>query len=165
VLIEAWSRVAEAAPGATLTLVGDGPERSALLAAADGVRSRSVHLVGFQGDVTGCLYGSDLFVQPSLAEGLPVAVLEAMACGLPVVATSVGGVGEAVDDGTTGLLVPAGDPGSLAEAMLELLRDPRRARKLGLAGRQRVVRRFDAPRMVEAYLELYRSFLSTVPSG
>lgn len=97
-----------------------------------------------------------LLVLPSAWEGTPNVVLEAMACGLPVIATPVGSLPDLVDDGQTGRLVPVGDPGALALALLELLDDPRRAERMGAAGRRRVEAEFDAAAVREAMGGIYR---------
>jgi len=159
VLLAAWSEVATAMPGARLLLVGDGPERARLERTAASFVPDSVVFTGQRDDVAACLKALDLYVQPSLAEGLGTSVLDAMACGLPVVASRVGGLPEAVADGETGLLVPPGDPSALATAVLELLRDPERAAAMGAAGRRRVEEHFTLERMVEGYLMLYRELL------
>ncbi|MEA2406364.1 MAG: hypothetical protein QOE69_483 [Thermoleophilaceae bacterium] len=97
----------------------------------------------------------DVFVLPSWTEGMPVTVLEAMAAGKPVVATSVGGTPELVVDGVTGVLVPPRDPEALAAALRELLADRARAGRLGAAGRARVAERFTLERMTDRVLEVY----------
>jgi len=138
-LLRAFARVQERWPSARLLLVGRGPEvpRLRALAHALGV-SDCVSLVGEQADVSPYLREMTLYVQPSLAAGIPNSVLEAMAAGLPVVATAVGGIPEVVLDGKTGLLVAPGDPSALAEAILTLLTNPRLAEGFGRAGRARV---------------------------
>jgi glycosyltransferase involved in cell wall biosynthesis len=103
---------------------------------------------------------ADIFVTPSVSEGLGVAVLEAMAMGRPVVATATGGLPEAVLDGETGLLVPPGEPAALAEALVSLLRDPTRARRMGEAGRERALAHFDSRRIVPRILALYEALVS-----
>jgi len=101
------------------------------------------------------LAGSDVLCLPSSVEGLPLVVLEAMAQGKPVVATAVGGTPELVVDGETGLLVPPGDAGALADALEEILRDPELARRFGDAGRRRVLRSFSLSAMTGRVLGLY----------
>lgn len=154
-LLEAWSLVVAELPGARLALLGDGPERRHLERLAAALPPGSVHLLGQREGAPGWLKALDLYVQPSLAEGLGSAVLEAMACRLPVVASRAGGLVEAVVDGATGLLVPPGDGSALAAAMVALLRDPGRRGAMAAAGRARVEESFAAPAMVDAYLELY----------
>ena len=137
------------------SFVGEGPDRAAV--AAD-VRRRvagRVEFLGARRDVPELLAAADLFVLSSRSEGLPISVLEAMAAGLPVVATNVGGVSELVVDGETGFLVPPADPRALAEAVGRLLRDPHLRHRFGAAGRRRAERRFDVARFHEAHVRLY----------
>lgn len=136
-------------------IAGAGAEREKLrqLAAALGLREE-IEFVGFVADVTGFLASIDLFVLPSLFEGLGVAALEAMAAGRPVVATEVGGLSELVEDRRTGLLVPPGDAHALARAIRELVSDDSLMLELGENGRRRVAERFTMERMArqnEAY--------------
>jgi glycosyltransferase involved in cell wall biosynthesis len=119
-----------------------------------GIREH-VHFLGWREDVADVLRASDIMVLPSLAEGLPMAILEAMACARPVVATPVGGVPEAVVDGQTGLLVPSEDAPALAQAVLRLLRDPALARRMGDAGRRRAESLFSLDRVVSCVESLY----------
>ena len=151
-LIRALERI-----DATAVLVGrdleeDGRYEVELRALAD---SRRVVFAGYRDDVPALLAGCDVFCLPSTAEGLPLVILEAMAQGKPVVATAVGGTPEAVVDGETGILVPAGDADALTEALDALLRDPERARRLGEAGRRRVAADFDADTLAARVLALY----------
>jgi glycosyltransferase involved in cell wall biosynthesis len=152
-LLEALARVR--APCHTV-LAGDGP---ALPAVAAGVQenglSERVELLGARADIPELLAGSDVFVLSSHSEGFPVSILEAMAAGLPVVATNVGGVAEAVEDGETGLLVPAADAEALARALERLVSDADLRRRLGAAGRARALLLFDVRRYRAAYVELY----------
>ena len=134
------------------TLVGDGPDLAEVSAAA----SSRVELLGARADVSDLLARSDVFVLSSRSEGFPVSILEAMAAGLPVVATDVGGVAEAVVHRETGFLVPAADPQALAGALAELVADVELRHHLGAAGRVRALRLFDAPRYRAAHLDLYR---------
>ena len=156
VLLEALPQVEDAA----LVVIGDGPQRAALesLAARLGLSAR-VYWAGFQPDVTRWLLAFDLFVQPSHYEGLPTTVLEAMAAGLPVVATAVGGTPEVVVDGVTGLLVPPRDSAALAQAIAALLRDPELRGRMGKAGRERVAQHFSVERMVRKTERLYAELL------
>jgi glycosyltransferase involved in cell wall biosynthesis len=121
--------------------------------------SERVLLTGYRSDVGQVLSELTVSVLPSLSEGLSNAVLEAMASGLPVVATRVGGTPEAVEDGVTGLLVPPSDPQALATAIAEVLSDPVRAAAMGAAGREAVVARFGMDRMVHATEQLYLDLL------
>jgi len=97
----------------------------------------------------------DLFVLPSLSEGMPLALLEAMAAGVPAIATRVGGTTEVIDDGRTGTLVAPGDSRVLAAAITTLLENPRLAKELGQAARQAVAARFSLAGMVQAYERVY----------
>lgn len=128
------------------------------------VRDRLI-VVGFQEDVVPFLHAMDVFVLPSRTEGLPITILEAMAAGKPVVATPVGGIPEVVRDGETGLLVPPGDPGRLAEALIRLLEAPTLARAMGEAGRAWVERAFSLEQEAKQTCALYRHILAASPSG
>ena len=143
--------------GVTLLVVGEGPLRPRLerLAAELGVGER-VRFLGERDDVEHLLAAAEVFVLSSRSEGVPKAVLEAMAAGLPVVATAVGGVPEVVVPGGTGLLVPGGRGEELVRAVAELLAHPARARAMGRAGRRRVEERFSLEAMLAAYAALYR---------
>jgi glycosyltransferase involved in cell wall biosynthesis len=114
-----------------------------------------------QDDVRPWLADSDLFVLPSLSEGISITLLEAMAAGLPAVATDVGGNREVIRDGETGLLVPVEDAAALASAMLSVLTDPVQARRMGAAGRERVDADFNINRTVAAYEQAYIELLGT----
>ena len=149
-LLRAFSRVSARWPEAELLLVGRGPEEARLKALAENLgTSTRIHFVGEQGDVAPFLHQMDLYVQASVAEGMPNCVLEAMAAGLPVVATAVGGTPEAVVEGETGLLVPPRNPIALADAMLKLLEDRRLAEAFGRAGRARLETHFSEERMLQ----------------
>lgn len=124
------------------------------LAADLGIRSR-VHFLGWRQDVAEILNAADIVVLPSLAEGLPLAILEAMACARPVIATGVGGIPQAVLDGQTGLLVPPDDPDALSRAMLRLMQDRDLARRFGEEGRRHVEREFSRERFVARIQTLY----------
>ncbi len=156
ILIRAAGRILRDAPGTTFNIVGEGPEKKVLrnLAAREGV-SEHIRFTGFVGNVGNVLAASHLLVLPSRWEGMPNVVLEAMACGRPVVASNVDGCSEVVEDGETGRLVPPEDPDALAEAVLEILQNPERAKAMGQAGRSRAETDFSVSKMVNAYEELY----------
>lgn len=144
-----------------LVLVGEGPLRAearSLLAAAG--MSELAWLPGERADVPDLMRGLDAFVLPSLAEGISNTILEAMASGLPVLATDVGGNSELVVAGETGELVPAMNDRALADALARWADDPQRAAAMGRAGRQRVERRFALAAMVGAYESLYDGLVS-----
>jgi glycosyltransferase involved in cell wall biosynthesis len=145
-------------------LVGDGPERAALTAAiAQHGLEELVWLAGDREDIPDLLACMDVFVLPSLGEGISNTVLEAMATGLPVIATRVGGNPELVQDGVTGLLVPVADVPALAAAILALAQDPARCEQMGRAAVQRVTTDFDWERAVSAYLQVYDELLGLAP--
>jgi glycosyltransferase involved in cell wall biosynthesis len=165
-LVRAFLRLRELAPGERgrlrLVLVGDGPLRTEaeVLLAAAGAREQA-WLAGARDDVPELLQGLNVFVLPSIAEGISNTILEAMACGLPVVATRVGGNAELVVAGETGQLVPPSDPDALARAMLAYVRAPARAGREGAAGRVRIERRFSLEAMVERYMAVYDEVLKS----
>jgi glycosyltransferase involved in cell wall biosynthesis len=145
----------------TALLVGEGPERPGAEALIRRLGlAHSVSLLGDREDVPQLLAASQVFVLSTRSEGLPVSILEAMAAGLPVVATGVGGVPELVVDGETGLLVRPGDPAALAAALRRLLEDPELRRKLGAAGRARVGTHFTLDSFHEAHVAVYRRELA-----
>jgi len=147
-------------PDIVLWIGGDGPERSALEALAGELKLESrVRFLGRRADKADLLAACDLFVLPSRAEGLGVAALEAMALARPVVASAVGGLGEVVVDGETGLLVPPEDPQALSHALHELGGDSALRAQLGEAGAARAREHFLAERMVHDYEKLYREVL------
>lgn len=144
ILLDAFRRARNANPGLTLTLIGDGPDRRALEAAAADLGG-AVRFLGYrnQAQVADALAVCDALVLPSFAEGVPVVLMEAMAAGRPVVATQVGGIGELVQDGISGRLVPPGDPEALAGAIHDVLDN---GPAMGTAGRETVTVHFDAAR-------------------
>lgn len=155
-LLEAYARIPAEAGRHCLVLVGDGPCRRELeaRAAQPDLRGR-VRLLGERGDVPRLLAAFDVFALPSLAEGISNTVLEAMASGLPLVATRTGGNPELVEDGVTGRLVAVGDTASLADALAGYVREGHLRALHGKAGRQRAVEHFSLERMVERYRQLY----------
>lgn len=151
-LVEALAAI----PAMHVAIAGRGEEETRLRAQAGetGVAAR-LHLLGLRDDVESVLDAADVFSQPSLSEGLPLAVLEAMAHALPVVATRVGGVPEAIDDGETGCLVPAGDSSALATALARLLDDASLRERIGSAARARAIESFSIDAMVRGYRALW----------
>jgi glycosyltransferase involved in cell wall biosynthesis len=155
-LLDAATLVTRAVPDATFVILGRGDLLDMLKerARALGIEKR-VMFLGYREDVAALLQAIDVFVLPSLSEGLPLALLEAMAAAKPLVATEVGGIPEVVVDGETGFLVPPKNPEALAEKILLLLTDAELARRLGRHARLRVEERFSIASMVRAYEALY----------
>jgi glycosyltransferase involved in cell wall biosynthesis len=155
-LLRAARRVKDEFAGFTLEIVGEGPSRPELesLQRQLGLGG-SVVLLGAREDVPSLLRNSDFFVLSSRTEGLCLSLLEAMACGLPVVATDVGGNREVIADSGGGILVPSGSPELLADAVLSILRRPSVRLQMGRAARSRVERAFDLRTVVSRYEELY----------
>jgi len=167
VLLEAAAIVAASRPDWHLALAGDGPDRRALQDRADGLPGLSgrVHWLGRRDDVPALLKGADLLVLPSLWEGMPNVVLEAMAARRAVVATAVEGTEDLVIPGQTGWLVPPGEVAPLASALLEAAADSSRRIRFGEAGRARVEARFTPGRVVEAYERLWAGVLGLAPGS
>lgn len=149
-----------------LVFAGGGPQRAEVEAILDagGVRPLA-WLAGERDDVPDILRGLDVFVLPSLAEGISNTILEAMSTGLPVLATAVGGNVELVEPGVTGTLVPAADSAQLGAALLAYLADPALARRHGHDGRQRVEQRFSLAVMVARYERMYARLLGRAQPG
>jgi glycosyltransferase involved in cell wall biosynthesis len=154
--LHALARLSNRNSDAMLQVVGGGPRREKIVALADelGLPDR-VRLLGARDDVPELLSRAACLVLVSDYEGCPLSVIEAMAAGVPVIASRVGGLTELVDHGVTGLLVPHDDPDALAAAVGELLADPERARRLGRAGRERARELYSIERMVAATVALY----------
>ena len=153
-------------PDATFVLAGDGPLSAELQAEARdlGVAGRCVFL-GQRADVAALLAAADLFALPSLFEGLPVSVLEAMAAERPVVATAIGGTDEVIVSEESGLLVPPRDPAALASAIRRLQADPTFARRLALAARARVEREFSSEATARNVMRVYDEVLAEARGG
>lgn len=155
-LLAAAARVATVHPDFRLLIAGDGPCRGGLeTLASEANLGNVVDFLGVVRDVPGLLTKGRLFVLSSVTEGISLTLLEAMARGLPVIATAVGGNPEVVAAGRTGLLVPPRDPDALAEALGQLWTQPDLRARMGAAGRQRVEALFDVRRMVADYEALY----------
>jgi len=166
VLMDAAVEVLRRFPDAHIECVGGGPELEPLIARAEA--RGMLHAITFLGqrdDVPARLADADIFVLPSRSEAFPNAVLEAMAAGLPIVASGVGGILEVIDNERTGLLVPAGEPQPLADRLCRLMADPAVAARLGEAARDEVRARFSFDRMVSAFEDLYLSELTRRPDA
>lgn len=159
-LLEAFARVLERRPDARLVAIGDGPQLPAVQAAvaARGWEARA-RLLGARPDADDLAGGADVLALPSLTEGLPGVVLEAGAREVPAVAYDVGGVAEAIEDGRTGYVVPAGDLDRFAERLLVLLDDPARARRMGALAGERVRVGFDLRVVADAFERLYQELV------
>jgi glycosyltransferase involved in cell wall biosynthesis len=158
VLLEAAVRLRSLRPAVHFWIVGEGARRAELEARVDGMDLRGrVHFLGARRDVPELLRASTVLVLPShpVVETLPLAVLEAMAAGVPVVATPVGSIPEVIRDGENGLLVPPADAAALAGAIASLVGDGPRARRLAEAGRRTVAQRYSAARMAAGYAALF----------
>jgi glycosyltransferase involved in cell wall biosynthesis len=156
--LEMANRLVQQIPNARFLLIGDGPCREALerKASPSGL-APVVKFLGTRDDVPRLLAAMDVFVLTSHIEANPVSILEAMSAGRPVVATNVGSVSEAVSEGKTGFLVPAGDAVALAERVLELLHNRELRKSLGVAGRQQVITHWSIDSMVHGYEQLIES--------
>jgi len=165
-LARAFVRLIQVMPGAEqrlrLVMVGEGPlrERVRMLLAEAGV-DQYAWLPGERNDVARIMRSFDLFVLPSLAEGISNTILEAMATGLPVLATDVGGNPELIQAGVTGTLVPRDDPESMARAMRTYVESAELCRRQGSEARRTVERKFGMEAMVNAYMAVYDQLLAT----
>ncbi|MBA3688941.1 MAG: glycosyltransferase [Chloroflexi bacterium] len=156
ILLRALAPLLKRFPDLHVLIVGDGPLRESLIATIERLPApQRIRLVGNRLDVNDLLAASDLFVLPSLWEGLPMALLEAMASGLPVVATKVSGSSQVVVDNKTGFLVPPGDVNRLAAAIATMLGDPERARLMAEAGLERVRRLYSGRAQAARHAEIY----------
>jgi glycosyltransferase involved in cell wall biosynthesis len=163
-LFEAWPSIVAEFPDARLLVVGDGSLRPRLEARAQelGVAG-SVLFAGFRADIPRVLDAIDVLALPSLYEGMPLTAIEASAMGRPVVATAVDGTPEVIREARTGRLVPPADPGALSRAIRGVLRDPLGAARMGRAGRDFVIDRFDVHRHVAATARVYRAVAGVAP--
>jgi glycosyltransferase involved in cell wall biosynthesis len=160
VALESVRRLRPSFPGLRLVIVGDGPARGGVEALA-GELGDAVVMAGHRDDVMDVLDAVDVLVHPSRVDAFPTALLEAMAAGVPVVATSVGGIPEIVEDGRTGTLIGApAQPERLGEALAELLGDEALRRSRGEAGRERFEREFSAERWAERLRAVYEDAIA-----
>ncbi len=165
VLLRAFAAVRAARPGARLLLVGTGTEEESLRRLADGLGiADAVRFLGFRNDVPEITAALDVAVLASIdCDASPAVVKEAMYLEKPVVVTDIGGLREMVQDGVTGRVVPPGDPGALAAAILALLDDPQGARAMAARAREVVRAKYTVTAMVDAYERAYRSLLQAAP--
>lgn len=161
-LLRAFAQAQAVVPALRLVLAGDGPERPQVeaLAREHGITGR-LHLLGWVDDLPRFYATLDIFALSSLNEGTPVAAIEAMAAGRPVVSTDVGGVPDVVEPGVCGLLVPAQDPAAMAAAFVRLASDAHQRRTMGAAGRTRARERYSHLRLVADIERLYQAKLGT----
>jgi glycosyltransferase involved in cell wall biosynthesis len=163
-LIRAVAEARQSAPALRLILIGDGAERPQLDEVVRRERvSDNVRFMGHRDDSRALLAGADLYANSSTSEGISLTILEAMAAGLPVVATRVGGTPEVVLDGQTGRLVDARDPSAMAAALVEFSLRRAAASAMGAAGRHRVCQHFTIDRMVEQYAAMYGAATGEYP--
>ncbi len=161
VALSAFRRVKDVLPDALFLQVGDGPEREFLEGEAKRLSlGDSVRFLGVRPDVERLLPAFDIFLLSSKTESFSNAILEAMAAGLPVIATRVGGNPECVKEGETGLLVPSGSPEEMAKAMLTLARNPDLRRQMGRRGRERILETFSYEKSREDLRRLYHDLLT-----
>ncbi len=157
-LLHALAEVAKHCPEILLIVAGDGPSKNEIeQSIVDLQLQNNVLLLGTRRDMPELYASFNVFILPSLNEGMPLTVLEAFASGLPVVATRIGAIPSVVQDGVSGILVDPGDVGSLAAAILKLAREPELRTRMGAAGRQKVRAEYTASSMAHKYLDLYRS--------
>jgi glycosyltransferase involved in cell wall biosynthesis len=156
-VLEVVREVLAAFPKTLFVFVGDGPDRAAFESQSTKLGiGASVVFTGTRADMPGVYKSFDIFLLPSVNEGLPMSLLEAMAAGVPVIATAVGGIPEVVRGGQTGLLVKPADAGELSAAIVRLLSDSGLRTRLGLEGQQLVRRLYSAERMTQDYFAVYR---------
>ena len=156
VMLECIRNMVSEVPDARFLFFGKGSlkEKIGNMAAEMGIGD-ACRFCGFREDLPALLPSLDLLVHPAVMEGLGVSLLQASACGVPIVAAKAGGIPEVVIQGKTGVLVPPGDPQALARAVIRLLKEREEAERMGRAGRRMVEQRFSIDRMVEEYLDLY----------
>jgi N-acetyl-alpha-D-glucosaminyl L-malate synthase BshA len=157
-LVYAMAIVEKQVPGARLMLIGDGPERHSVekLVKSLGLQQK-VFLTGFRSDVANLLGCNDAVVLCSETESAPLTLLEGMSSGLPVIATSVGGIPEIIQDGVNGFLVPPKNPEAIADRILQLNAEPTLRTRLGKAARETVLQRYTADKVVDQYLKIYEN--------
>jgi len=154
--LEAAASILRSGKRVQFVVVGDGPLKERLIKQAKNLRiSQHVHFIGFREDIPQILAVIDILVVPSLFEGLPLTILEAMHTGKAIIASRVGGIPEAIKDGETGILVSPRDCHALTKGILELLKDPEKRKQMGEKGKQRALQHFEVERMVKEYASIY----------
>jgi len=166
IFLKAARLVRDSTNNVVFLLVGDGPliARNKRLA-KDLKLDGAVIFTGWRTDIDRIMPALDILVMCSRVEGLNVSILEAMACGKPVVGTNVKGIRELVTDGKDGVLIPVGDPSSLARAILDLINNPQTAARMGLHGRRKVERSYSVEGLIDAYTRLYYEVSSQCKAG
>src|SRR5262249_2700581 len=169
VLVEASVPILRRFPEARFEFIGEGPERDALEARAKALGvANAIAFAGRSDDVAARLAAADIFVLPSRTESFPNAVLEAMAAGLPIVASGVGGILELIENGRTGWLVPPDETAALADRVMHLMGNPVEGARMGAAARADALARFSFDRMIAGFDDLYSSELvrrGAAPAG
>jgi glycosyltransferase involved in cell wall biosynthesis len=155
-LVEAFGKINAEVANAKLLLVCRGKLDEVNAAIARMPQPGRVILAGWRDDSTACYNVMDVFVQPSLSEAFSQVLLEAMAVGLPAVATDVGGAREVIESGENGMIVPPGDPASIAREAISFYRDPDKRARFRAAARKRIATDFTSEKMIERHIELYR---------
>ena len=160
ILLEAMKLVVERMPSARLIILGEGERQKSLEVLADQIgQGNEVIFAGFRSDVSDFYDLADVYVSSSLAEGLGSSILDALAAGVPVVATAVGGIPEYIDNGKTGLLVPAADPQALARAVIDQIQNPEQARAMAHRGKEIIRQRFSVEKMIGDTVAYYEDLL------
>ena len=160
-LIDAVKEVVRKYPNIHVLFIGDGPLRKELeLQVKRHGLDSIIQFLGFRSDIKELLGVFDIFILPSLFEGLPNVILEAMACGKPVIATNVSGIPEVVVDHQTGILIPPKDSDAIVQAIFEMLQDPGKIKMMGRMSRERVEKKFNLEGQVNAFIRLYEKMLS-----
>jgi glycosyltransferase involved in cell wall biosynthesis len=158
VLLQAVAKLQAEFPGLSLDLVGDGYEMDTLRAmTAELGLQDTVNFLGRMNDVTSVLKRADIYVQPSLNEGLPNSLLEAMSCGLPVVVTNVGGMPDVVSDGVEGFVVEPANADALAIALGKLLRDRELRKEVATRCRTKIQQEYSLDSVADNYIALYKT--------
>ncbi|MFQ5867209.1 MAG: glycosyltransferase family 4 protein [bacterium] len=160
-LIHAWSKVIIGYSQAVLLIIGDGVLMKSLKDKASALNlSDKIKFLGKKDNISEYLQASDIFVLPSLSEGMPNALLAAMACGLPCIATKIGGIVDLIDDDKDGILVKPASSKELASAILTLLKDEKSSKDFGSQTRKKILKRYSINSIVPAYINLYKGVLN-----